>query len=868
VALDLEGAAADLSVGPGDFAAPSDFSIGGDLAGRDLAVGGDLSVANDLSVPADLAGADLAGRDLATPPDLSVPHDLATPPDLVQSGDLSLPSFAGPVTDFDVAGDGSIFEMYSDGTTVSGHCFAPDGSVRATTFTIYTGAVSTINFPRVQTARTAGISLVTWAVYSASTWQIMSRLYNASCAPITAAFNWPGGANSQYTFDAAIDGSGNSYLLWTSPLNVADAGVGSTTYLSYYNASGVKSSSGDQVVDQTGRCGNDYGMHVAVNAAGTYGVVTCQQHEDQPVRYRRFFPNTSAFADPALVDVTEATMTHSSWYESHQAGIADDGSFVIEWQDATNRSFRANFYNAASTSHTNVTLGPTSAQYYDGFRGFRASVEITGGNYVLRDGFQGQQFWTYSTAGVLLGCDRAATLPMRTGGSTKNWIASGGKVVEGAMDFTRFNLCAPPTCGNGIVEAHEQCDDGNREPYDGCNEFCRSEICGDGVVTNKEQCDDGPTGSALCDATCHFKTQSPPVGTNTITGVGDFDVASDGTLVTTQLDAPSGILYATCYAPNHTLIRERFPIAPQEWQVSYPTVVTSRVSKKSLVGWASAGNNIGVKLLDSSCLMVAPHASLSGGSEFYDTAIDDTGRSVVATTTSAGANGVIAMAFYDANGALIKSFIESTGTSAVYGIHVAMNQTAGGGVLSFQAYSGAVVYYQRFTSAGGFTDLAPINATAVSYVAWYDGHTVGMNDAGQFVIEWRDTNGYVNAAFYSTSTPPTQVGTAIVSMRVRTSEGNQIYDSFRRRHEKIPLQGTNFIFGETYNWYVTSTSGGTDAAGDTSQNWFIYTPTGAYANVSYLNTYGVDSGLNARLDGNNVSYFLQQGIIYFGAGEL
>lgn len=50
------------------------------------------------------------------------------------------------------------------------------------------------------------------------------------------------------------------------------------------------------------------------------------------------------------------------------------------------------------------------------------------------------------------------------------------------------------SCGNGRVDASEQCDDGNRVDTDGCRNNCQLARCGDGVVrTNIEECDDGNT---------------------------------------------------------------------------------------------------------------------------------------------------------------------------------------------------------------------------------------------------------------------------------------------------------------------------------------------------------------------------------------
>jgi cysteine-rich repeat protein len=53
--------------------------------------------------------------------------------------------------------------------------------------------------------------------------------------------------------------------------------------------------------------------------------------------------------------------------------------------------------------------------------------------------------------------------------------------------------CRLEVCGNGVIEPGEQCDDGNATSGDGCSATCRDEVCGNGVVDVGEQCDDGNT---------------------------------------------------------------------------------------------------------------------------------------------------------------------------------------------------------------------------------------------------------------------------------------------------------------------------------------------------------------------------------------
>ena len=77
--------------------------------------------------------------------------------------------------------------------------------------------------------------------------------------------------------------------------------------------------------------------------------------------------------------------------------------------------------------------------------------------------------------------------------------------------------CVSKTCGNGILEGTEECDDGNTTGGDGCTSECKFELgwscltpgvrcqpkCGDGLQTGGELCDDGNTlGADGCSADC------------------------------------------------------------------------------------------------------------------------------------------------------------------------------------------------------------------------------------------------------------------------------------------------------------------------------------------------------------------------------
>lgn len=89
------------------------------------------------------------------------------------------------------------------------------------------------------------------------------------------------------------------------------------------------------------------------------------------------------------------------------------------------------------------------------------------------------------------------------GGTTSTGTTTGG--TGGAPD---------PNCGNGNIDAGEECDDGNNAAGDGCSAGCAIEpaaTCGDGAVdlVNDEECDDG--NNAAGDG-CSPACQLEPVG--------------------------------------------------------------------------------------------------------------------------------------------------------------------------------------------------------------------------------------------------------------------------------------------------------------------------------------------------------------------
>jgi uncharacterized protein (TIGR03382 family) len=68
-------------------------------------------------------------------------------------------------------------------------------------------------------------------------------------------------------------------------------------------------------------------------------------------------------------------------------------------------------------------------------------------------------------------------------------------------------------CGDGVVTAHEACDEGasNADRPNACRTWCQLPTCGDGIVDDGETCDAGPAGDSTCTPSCQA-VEAPDLG--------------------------------------------------------------------------------------------------------------------------------------------------------------------------------------------------------------------------------------------------------------------------------------------------------------------------------------------------------------------
>jgi len=414
----------------------------------------------------------------------------------------------------------------------------------------------------------------------------------------------------------------------------------------------------------------------------------------------------------------------------------------------------------------------------------------------------------------------------------------------------------PDADGDSVPDDCDLCPDGDDlqdgdgddapDACDPCPADNPDDSDGDGVCEGVDKCLEGDDkldsdNDGVPDACDEEVVISPPKPAQ------DYDVAGDGALVLVRSEA--GNIHVTCYNGDRTVRRAEFIAGkydPQNQIPAHPVINIARATQKVLVTWfdrngGEPNHRLAYSLLDAECQPLVENKTAiavpSAYMEFHDAAIDAEGNGVVSVSPDA-----TFINWIDAAGvAAVQQ--QAFDINASYGTHVALNQATGEGIVAAQVHSGNGIHYRRFAADHKWKDNAAVQVP-VNYHYWYDGFTLGMNDKSDFVLLWRATGTTLDMRFFAAG------GAVNANVQRDTIDfegwnGGHCYDSFRRRHQEIPLRGDNFVLGEVYNWITPQQNRTT--------KHFEYSPAGSFVTEDSTQ-HNLDEGLTIRVDQKGFAY--------------
>ncbi len=358
-------------------------------------------------------------------------------------------------------------------------------------------------------------------------------LFNGATGALIKTFTNPAaGANDNFGWSLAAVGSN---ILIGAPKDSTGAGGGGVAYL--YNTVGLQ----QVYLNPSPASGDQFGYAVAALDA-TSVLIGAPMHDIAADGYNPAAPNGGeAYVFNAATGAVTETLTNPFPGQGDRFGaavtsIGGDALIGAPVNDAAATSAGAAYLFDPSGMLVQVFVkpGPLVSDEF-GYAvvalgtdkiAVSARLDDTGAPNV------GAVYVFHVTTGALLQSFQKPA-PVTEDHFGNDLAAIGSKVYVGTplddsihMDAGAVYSFLDSSCGNGVREGGEGCDDGNIVDGDGCDSTCTVTACGNGVVTAGEACDDGNVIAADgCSPTC---TIEGACGDNV---VAPFEQCDDGNLV-------------------------------------------------------------------------------------------------------------------------------------------------------------------------------------------------------------------------------------------------------------------------------------------------------------------------------------------------
>jgi len=297
-----------------------------------------------------------------------------------------------------------------------------------------------------------------------------------------------------------------------------------------------------------------------------------------------------------------------------------------------------------------------------------------------------------------------------------------------------------------------------------------------------------------------------------------FDVADDGSM--TVAEVKKGEIAAACFGPGGVVTKAPFAVAqmgPQDkegWNSVYvsradkthESVLAVHLESGPASGTGQDPSTWRLFWLDSACNVAGGPVDVQdlgikttlGTSEYFDIVMGDTGQTAAVYVAKDTEEGQIhnKLVIFDKTGKQVGSKVPFGQSECQdWGIRVAMRETTGELGVSCQNHASGPVLFQRFSATGEAVDpnMVIVVPSDKSNSSWYDSHTLGMNDAGGFVVVWeRSNDNSLRAAFYGAD------GALLSDQNV--GGVTQQFDGYRRRHARVQsLSDGSFVIPEAHS---------------------------------------------------------------------